>query len=189
MWSVVAILIATVVLTAGLVALRPSVTQPAGDGAGGAPGAAGETSTSVEPVASRPDCPGDEVGGVALGCLGGDVAAPPAGGVTVVNVWAWWCAPCREELPVVAQFAARHPDYTVVGVHADRSAVKGAALLADLGVETPSYQDDDNRFAGTLGLPGVIPITVVFRDGVKVASFPQAFRSVDELDRAVAEVV
>lgn len=185
-WSVVALLAATMLLLGGLVLLRSGMTTPGQSGAGKADDGA---SASAEPVAGRPDCPAADVGGVALPCLGGAVGEGGSAGITVVNVWAWWCQPCREELPVIEQFARQHPDYSVVGVHADRSAAKGAALLNDLGVGMPSYQDDDNRFAGALGLPGVIPVTVVFRDGAKVAVFPRAFRSVDELDRAVAEVV
>ena len=123
-----------------------------------------------------------------LECLGGGYA-PPSGEVTVVNVWAWWCEPCRDELPVLAEYAAARPDVTVVGVHADASAAKGAALLTELGVDLPSYQDSTNAFAGTLGLPGVIPITLVFRGGERVGVFPEVFHSAAELDAAVSGVL
>ena len=109
--------------------------------------------------------------------------------ITVVNVWAWWCDPCREELPALEEFARKHPEYTVVGVHADTNATKGAALLNDLGVDLPSYQDSDNSFAGTLGLPGVVPVTVVFRGEEKVGVVARAFSSSSEIAKAVEEVL
>lgn len=181
--GIVAAVAGTLIVLAGAFALlRPT-------GGAGMEDAAGEASTSsAAAMPPRPDCPGPGVGAVALDCLGGQ-HAQPASDVTVVNVWAWWCAPCRGELPIVEQFAAAHPEYDVVGVHADPVAANGAALLEDLGVDLPSYQDNDNSFAGTLGLPGVIPITVVFRGDEQVGMFPTVFHSVAELEAAVAGVV
>lgn len=145
---------------------------------------------SGEPVAvdkhmpERPDCPA----ALDLPCLGGEVAGQ-AKDVTVVNVWAWWCQPCRAELPAVDEFARTHPEYSVVGVHADGNAANGAALLEDLGVGLPSYQDDSGAFAAVQGLPPVVPVTVVLRGGQQVAVFAREFTSADELADAVAGVL
>ncbi|QPK83397.1 TlpA family protein disulfide reductase [Corynebacterium qintianiae] len=182
--GVIAAVVGTVVVLAGALFLL----RPAG-GAGEGPDASGGASTSAAPsIPSRPDCPGTSVGGVELDCLGGGYTQP-ASGITVVNVWAWWCEPCRDELPVIEQFAAENPDISVVGVHADASAAQGAALLNELGVGLPSYQDHDNTFAGTLGLPGVIPLTLVFRGGDRIGLFPTVFHSAAELDAAVRGVL
>lgn len=141
-------------------------------------------------VAERSDCPADGVGGVALPCLGGDAGVPGAEqDVVLANVWAWWCGPCRDELPHIQEYAEAHPDITVVGVHADRNAANGAAFLNDVGVDLPSYQDSDNSFAGTLGLPGVVPVTAVFVDGEMVEYFPRTFASAAEIDQAVASAL
>ena len=77
----------------------------------------------------------------------------------------------------------------MVGVHADAAAANGAAMLNELGVGLPSYQDSDNTLAGTLGLPGVIPLTVVFRGDEQLAVFPKVFGSAAELDAAVTGVL
>lgn len=131
-------------------------------------------------VPQRPDCPA----GLDLPCLGGDVAGE-AKEITVVNVWAWWCQPCRAELPAVEEFARTHPEYTVVGVHADQNAGNGAALLEEIGVDLPSYQDDSGAFAAEQGLPPVVPVTVVLRGGEQVAVFAKEFTSAEELAAAV----
>ena len=62
-------------------------------------------------------------------------------------------------------------------------------MLDELGISLASYQDLDNTFAGTLGLPGVIPITVVFDGDEQVKLFPRTFDSAAELEAAVTEAV
>src|SRR5699024_2420757 len=181
-WSLVGV----VVILAVLVALIPQLLSGSGTGDGDATGAAGdgvgEASTST--VADRPDCQDDGAAGVQLPCLGGE-QGQGNGLPTVVNVWAWWCEPCRDELPVFDEFAASHPELNVVGVHADTNAANGAAMLGDLGVELPSYQDESNLFAGTLGLPAVVPITVVVDPaGELVGTFPRTFVRVQALELA-----
>ena len=140
----------------------------------------GEPVAVEKQVAQRPDCPA----GLDLPCLGGEVAGE-AKEISVVNVWAWWCQPCRAELPVVEEFARAHPEYTVVGVHADGNAANGASLLNELGVGLPSYQDDSGAFAAAQGLPPVVPVTVVLRGGEQVSVFAREFTSASELAEAV----
>ena len=168
-WVSVAVIVAvTLLVVAGARSLLVD-DQPTGD------------PVAVEKqVPQRPDCPA----GLDLPCLGGDVAGE-AKEITVVNVWAWWCQPCRAELPAVEEFARTHPEYTVVGVHADQNAGNGAALLEDIGVDLPSYQDDSGAFAAEQGLPPVVPVTVVLRGGDQVAVFAKEFTSAEELAAAV----
>lgn len=159
--------------------------------------------------AARPGCPAGTVAGVALDCLatgpgeapgalgiGEDAGGADGGGnpdevsdgrLVLVNLWAWWCAPCREELPLIARFQERHPEIPVIGVHVDRDAGRGAALLTDLDVDLVSYQDPDGAFAGRHGLPAVLPVTVLVRDGEVVARFPRVFRLESELEEAILE--
>ena len=179
-WSLAGVVLILAVLVAFLPQLLSS-PDPAGQ-AGEEPA---EASTSV--IAQRPDCVDSGAAGVALPCLGGENRVGN-GQATVVNLWAWWCEPCRTELPVFDEFAAAHPELNVVGVHADPNAANGAAMLEELGIDMSSYQDDSNLFAGTLGLPGVVPITVVVDPaGEVVGTYPRTFESVADLENAVAE--
>ena len=174
--TVIAAILIAVIAVAGVSQLR------GGDGSE----EASPSEASQQEVPQRPDCPAGTVAGVRLECLGGAAAGKPADeGVSVVNVWAWWCEPCRAELPLFDALAEAHPDVRVVGVHADGNAANGAALLGDLGVDVPSYQDSENAFAGALGLPAVVPLTLVLRDGRQVGLFPKEFHSLEELEEAV----
>lgn len=178
--TVVTSALVLVVVTGLVIAAAVGMLRPDG----------GEAERAVS-VDKRPACPYSQVGGVELECLGGsnNDRVPAEDAVTVVNLWAWWCQPCREELPAVDELRARRPDWTVVGVHADRDAAAGAALLNELGVDLPSYHDGTGAFAGSLDLPGVVPITVVFRGQNKIAVFTEPFAGADDIERAVDSAV
>ncbi len=90
------------------------------------------------------------------------------GGVAVVNLWATWCAPCREEMPALDAFARRYASrgVAVIGLSADRPRDLGdvqrvmsvfsypAALLATAPV---------NGFGAPRSLPQTL---VIGPDGV-----------------------
>ncbi|WP_244977414.1 TlpA family protein disulfide reductase [Corynebacterium lizhenjunii] len=182
--SVVAMVVLAVLV---LVAARAALSGESADSPSASPPTLDQGAAPVS-VAQRPDCPTGPIAGVDLPCLGGgDTGASASSGVTVVNVWAWWCQPCRKELPPLMEVAERHPEWTVVGVHADANAANGAAFLEELGLELASYQDDANTFAGTLGLPGVVPITLVLRDGEVVGTIVQAMDSAAEIEARIGE--
>ena len=109
--------------------------------------------------------------------------------VTIVNMWAWWCQPCREEIPYLEEVQKQHPEWQVVGVHADQNAKNGAGMLDEMGVDFVSYQDSHNKFATELGLPGVIPITIVYVGDTQKKVFAQPFRSADEIIESIEGVV
>lgn len=57
-------------------------------------------------------------------------------GPVLLNLWASWCEPCRREFPTLSQWAAAHPEVTVVGV-AVQDTEKEAQSFA--GRMNPSY--------------------------------------------------
>ncbi|MCG7233174.1 TlpA family protein disulfide reductase [Corynebacterium sp. ACRQM] len=189
--TVIAAIVIAALVVVGVMQLRGD-DNSTGDSAQ-APGAGSESgSAGDQDVAERPDCPAGPIAGVDLECLGGDDAREgdkADEGITIANVWAWWCEPCRAELPHLDEVAKSHPDWKVVGVHADKNAANGAAFLNDVGVDLPSFQDPDNSFAGTLGLPGVVPVTVILRDGEVVKQAAQPFTSAAEIEKTVEEAL
>ncbi|WP_409371149.1 TlpA family protein disulfide reductase, partial [Mycolicibacterium fallax] len=128
---------------------------------------------------------------VACAADGDPVRVGPAlavGTPVVLNLWAYWCAPCAAELPALAEYQRRAGDtVTVVTVHQDRNEAAGVARLAELGVRLPTLQDADRRIAGALGVPNVMPATVVLRaDGTVAQILPREFAHADEVEAAVA---
>ena len=52
---------------------------------------------------------------------GGELAlASLRGRPLLLNFWATWCVPCVTEMPLLARFAERHPDWQIVGLAVDR---------------------------------------------------------------------
>lgn len=146
----------------------------------------------LSPCPAAADNPGPkELRGIVVECAGDgaevDVARALAGRPVVLNLWAYWCAPCAQELPAMADYQRRvGTDVTVVTVHQDENEVAALLRLADLGVHLPTLQDGQRRIAAALGVPNVMPATVVLRaDGSVAKILPQAFTSADEIAAAV----
>jgi thiol-disulfide isomerase/thioredoxin len=136
--------------------------------------------------------PGPErLRGITLECAADgasvDVAKAVAGRPTVLNLWAYWCAPCAEELPAMAEYQRRAgTGVTVLTVHQDENEAAALLRLAELGVRLPTLQDGRRLVAAALAVPNVMPATVVLRaDGSVAEVLPRSFANADEIAAAV----
>ncbi|MBM3569267.1 MAG: TlpA family protein disulfide reductase [Alphaproteobacteria bacterium] len=91
------------------------------------------------------------------------------GRVVLLNLWATWCAPCREEMPSLDRLQAimGGRDFAVVAVSVDRGdPAKPAAFLAEIGAKHLAlYHDPSMKIARTLGLPGLPGTLLIDREG------------------------
>ncbi len=119
-----------------------------------------------------------------------DVARALAGRRVVLNLWAYWCAPCTAELPAMAEYQRRvGPAVLVLTVHQDENETAGLLRLAELGVRLPTLQDGRRRIAAALRIPNAIPATVVLRsDGSVAQVLPRPFGDADEISAAVGDL-
>ena len=124
------------------------------------------------------DCPG-----------GGSLDLGRATGVpTVVNLWGSWCPPCREEMPVLQQFAETAGDQVrVVGIISKDGLPQATAFAQDAGVTFPSAYDAEGELMAELGI-NALPFTY-FLDagGALVHTEVGPVSSVDELRALVDE--
>jgi thiol-disulfide isomerase/thioredoxin len=105
---------------------------------------------------------------VTLPCFTGDepVALNRLGRPAVINLWASWCTPCRQELPHLQAFADEAGDrLLVLGVVTDDRWEWAASAGERYGVRFPSVFDPSRTLQRRLGL-AVLPMTLfVAADG------------------------
>ncbi len=88
------------------------------------------------------------------------------GKVWILNAWASWCAPCREEHPVLVDFSKKHlaPIY---GLDYKDQRANATALLTQLGDPyEASMFDDEGRVGIDYGITGVPETFVIDQQGV-----------------------
>jgi len=163
-----------------------------------------DTAAALAGPRARADLPPCPVGagpgpatlrGITLECAGDgtsvEVAKAVAGRATVLNLWAYWCGPCAEELPAMAEYQRRAgPAVTVLTVHQDENEEAALLRLSELGVHLPTLQDGRRLVAAALRVPNVMPATVVLRaDGSVAEILPRSFASADEIAAAVNQKI
>jgi cytochrome c biogenesis protein CcmG/thiol:disulfide interchange protein DsbE len=73
----------------------------------------------------------------------------------VVNVWASWCGPCREEFPTLQKLSARYGRRVAfLGVNSADSNDAAATFLEEAPVPYPSYTDPHKTIATSLRTTG-----------------------------------
>jgi thiol-disulfide isomerase/thioredoxin len=94
-------------------------------------------------------------------------------GIVVVNAWASWCAPCREEWPIFVELESNYPEINLLGLNQadDLSAAK--EFVKDAGGTWTHLRDVDQLLAlesGTISgnfLPGTIVLDKQHRIAAK----------------------
>jgi cytochrome c biogenesis protein CcmG/thiol:disulfide interchange protein DsbE len=87
----------------------------------------------------------------------------------VVNFWASWCVPCREEFPMLkAQLAALGPTdgLVIVGVLYKDQADLARPFVADMGAAWPSITDPDGAIAAAYRVVAPPQTYYIDKDGV-----------------------
>lgn len=92
------------------------------------------------------------------------------GRIVVLNFWATWCVPCREEMPLLLELSNEYEarGVTVIGASADDASTqdKIAPFVRELGITFPIWlgatTGDTERFGAGTALPATV---IVDRDG------------------------
>jgi cytochrome c biogenesis protein CcmG, thiol:disulfide interchange protein DsbE len=107
---------------------------------------------------------------VILPCLGQGPSVDLAyvrGTPLVVNVWASWCPPCVEEMPLLADMAREYgPEVRFLGIDLQDDESRALEMLADFDITYPSVVDKDGIVRPSLGVSGPPVTFFVKADGV-----------------------
>ena len=80
----------------------------------------------------------------------------------LINVWASWCGPCREEMASLERLAWRDkkPDFAIIGISTDDFADKAASLLMRTNATIAHFIDNHLEMEHLLGASR-LPLTVL----------------------------
>jgi peroxiredoxin len=89
------------------------------------------------------------------------------GRVVMVNFWATWCGPCRQEMPHLNRLYGKYRDagFVLLAVNIDEDQAKAIALATRLGLRFPVLLDTDKKVSRLYDLSTMPSTVLIDRDG------------------------
>src|SRR6266850_6812834 len=89
------------------------------------------------------------------------------GQVVLINFWASWCSPCRQELPLLNKIYVQYraAGFMLLAVNVDDNRKDAEALLKRLELRFPTLFDDAKSVAKLYGVDTMPATLVIDRDG------------------------
>lgn len=89
------------------------------------------------------------------------------GEVVMINFWASWCAPCREEMPILNDLYLRYRDmgFTLLGVNVEEESSGAKKMMSELKVVFPVLFDTSNEVSKMYKVEAMPSTILVDRDG------------------------
>jgi thiol-disulfide isomerase/thioredoxin len=171
--------VALVLVPAAVVLAAAGCGGRAGEVAGGTAGTvqAGRSGAALcvpspaASVAPAPSRAAQRLPDLTLPCLraGADTPIAHLGTAAIVNLWASWCGPCRQELPAFQRYADRAGDRVlVIGVDTKDRRPAAESLAGELGLRLPMLYDRDGALLAAVGRTA-LPVTLFVDAGGGIA--------------------
>ena len=105
------------------------------------------------------------------------------GKVVLLNFWATWCGPCREEMPQLNKLYDKYraSGFTLLGVNVDEDSRNAAGIAGQLGVKFPVLFDSDKQVSKLYDLSAMPSTVLIDRDG-KVRFLHRGYRTGTETE-------
>lgn len=89
------------------------------------------------------------------------------GQVVLINFWASWCGPCRQEMPLLDQLHGKYAPlgFTVLGVNVDQDQAQAQAMLARIPVSFPVVFDNGSNVSKLYDVIAMPTTVIVDRNG------------------------
>jgi thiol-disulfide isomerase/thioredoxin len=89
------------------------------------------------------------------------------GQVVLINFWASWCGPCRQEMPLLEEMQKKYSKlgFTVLGVNVDKDINKADKILKDIPVSFPVLYDNEGVVSKLFDVSAMPTTVIVDRDG------------------------
>ncbi|MEE8538436.1 MAG: TlpA disulfide reductase family protein, partial [Woeseiaceae bacterium] len=89
------------------------------------------------------------------------------GDVVMINFWATWCGPCRQEMPLLDELYGRYQrvGFNLLGVNIDDDSRRAMAMVNELGISFPVLFDEDKKVSKLYEVEAM-PLTILLdREG------------------------
>ncbi len=89
------------------------------------------------------------------------------GQVVMINFWASWCGPCRQEMPLLDQLYQRYQPmgFTLLGVNVEEDSAAANKVLKEIPVSFPVLYDNKNQVSETYQVRAMPSTVLIDRDG------------------------
>lgn len=89
------------------------------------------------------------------------------GEVVMINFWASWCGPCRQEMPLLDEIYAQYQPmgFTILGVNVEEDSTKARKMLGDAPVNFPVLFDNDSEVSKLYNVVAMPSTVLVDRNG------------------------
>lgn len=89
------------------------------------------------------------------------------GQVVMLNFWASWCGPCRQEMPILESLYKRYGKlgFTILGVNVEQDSSKANSYLRDVKVSFPILYDTSNTTSKLFNVTAMPTTVMIDRNG------------------------
>lgn len=114
------------------------------------------------------------------------------GQVVMINFWASWCGPCRQEMPILDQLYQRYEPmgFTLLGVNVEEDSAAAEKVLREIPVSFPVLYDSKNQVSENYQVRAMPSTFLIDRDG-KVRYLHKGYKPgyEDEYQQQVRELI
>jgi thiol-disulfide isomerase/thioredoxin len=91
------------------------------------------------------------------------------GQVVMLNFWASWCGPCRQEFPLMDEIYKKYEKlgFTILAVNVDENSDDANGFLEDVPVSFPVLYDNESRISELYSVDAMPTTVMIDRDGNK----------------------
>ncbi len=103
------------------------------------------------------------------------------GQVVLLNFWASWCGPCRQEMPILNSIQKKYKalGFTVLGINVDAKSKKAINYLKDTPVNFPVLYDPTSKVSELYNVSAMPSTAIIDKDG-NVRFIHAGYKSGDE---------
>ena len=89
------------------------------------------------------------------------------GDVVMINFWATWCGPCRQEMPLLDELYSRYQrvGFSLLGVNIDDDSRRAMQMIEELGVNFPVLFDARKEVSKLYEVEAMPVTVIVDREG------------------------